>query len=108
MYISTDKPMPMDVLTTQTQLKELLLSLDKNPDIDKGRVRIILSQWKDVLQKLGGTDEEKLKQIEIIKSIEDKIGVGRRTWEPTTYEYIVFYIVIAFIILVFGKTMPKL
>lgn len=108
MYISTDKLIPMDS-RTQTKLKELLNSFDDDLHVDKDHLRIVLNQWKDLLEKLGGAGEDTQQQREILKLIEDKISSsGRLTWDPTPYEYIVFYIVIAFIISVFGKFMPRL
>lgn len=105
MYISTEKPFPMDS-PTQAKLEELLSLFDKNPNMDKSSLRNVLNQWKDMLQQLGGSSEDTLKQIEILKLLEDKISAGRRTWEPTPYEYYAFYVVVAFIISVFGKIMP--
>lgn len=91
---------------TQAKLEELLSLFDKNPHLDTRSLRTVLTQWRDMLQKLDGSGEDTMKQFEILKSIEDKISAGRRTWEPTAYEYYAFYVVVAFIIFIFGKIMP--
>lgn len=96
------------------QLKEMLEAMKRNPNLDKSSIRIILSKLKELRQSFRVTGEDgSNEEDEVLKYLEAEMAEGmnlnnRQTWEPTIYEYIAFFVVVVFIILVFGKIWCKL
>lgn len=93
------------------QFKQILQALKRNPNLDQSNLRNLLQKLKTLKGTVDGPSGDLLYDAEFLNELEKEINEGlnqnsRQTWEPTIYEYIVFFIVLAIIIFIFGKTIP--
>lgn len=88
-----------------SQLKQILEAVKRNPHMDGSSMRIILNRLNALRNQLRMTSNFEVNDDDILEYFNDEMNeaMRRQTWQPTIYEYIVFAIVVVFIISVFGK-----
>lgn len=87
------------------ELQKLLDAIKRNPNLDEDRLHTILHKLKTLKETFDKLGDSELPGDQIAKLIDAETSTGKSlTWQPTFYEYIVFFIVLAFIILIFGKS----
>lgn len=95
-------------------LKKIIEAIKRNPNLDKSSIRIILSKLKELRGQLhaGHDHGDDIDEDKILKLLDSELAEGmdlksRQTWDPTYHEYIVFFVMVIFIVAVFGNISRK-
>lgn len=96
-------------------LKKIVEAIKRNPNLDKSSIRIILSKLKALRTQLheGHDHGGDINEDDILKQLDSDLSEGmdlksRQTWVPTFHEYIVFFVMLIFIIAIFGNITRKI
>lgn len=95
-------------MDSSAKFKQLLEAMQSDPEQGKPNLQVILNKLKSLRDRLDLLNDEELSEGKVIKLLEEDMQPPRLTWTPTFYEYIVFYVMVAIVLVIFGKSTRSL